>query len=154
MNTPHPMKTDQTIASDEINSAPSVEETARAAADVIAERSAERSGVARHDIALVLGSGWAGAADILGEEVYSIPAPQVPGFRPPALEGHVGTLRSIRIGETGRHALVLGARTHLYEGHGAHWCWGPGPTCTRGTASTPSRMEYGPRQQPGAGYSC
>ncbi|PIE25983.1 MAG: purine-nucleoside phosphorylase, partial [Micrococcales bacterium] len=108
------MKTDQTIASDEINSAPSVEETARAAADVIAER----SGVARHDIALVLGSGWAGAADILGEEVYSIPAPQVPGFRPPALEGHVGTLRSIRIGETGRHALVLGARTHLYEGHG------------------------------------
>lgn len=79
---------------------------------------AERSGVARHDIALVLGSGWAGAADLLGEAVAAVPAAEVPGFAAPAVDGHVGVHRSVRIGDTDRHALVLGARTHLYEGRG------------------------------------
>lgn len=78
---------------------------------------AERTGVARHEVALTLGSGWAKAADLLGETVATIPADQVPGFSRPALEGHVGSLRSIRLAD-GRHALVIGARTHYYEGHG------------------------------------
>ena len=33
---------------------------------------ATRTGVAKHDIALVLGSGWGGAAELIGEEVASV----------------------------------------------------------------------------------
>ena len=79
---------------------------------------AELTGVARHDVALVLGSGWGGAADLLGETVAELPAHEVPGFAQPAVVGHVGTIRSIRITGTDKHALVLGSRTHLYEGKG------------------------------------
>ncbi len=89
-------------------------ELARQAAEVIAQR----SGIERHDIALVLGSGWGGAADLLGETVSEIPAAQVPGFHAPAVAGHVPTMRSIQIAGTDRHALVLGSRTHYYEGKG------------------------------------
>ncbi|MBO0981073.1 purine-nucleoside phosphorylase [Microbacterium sp. SD291] len=88
------------------------EVAAIAAADI-----ARLSGVEHHDIALTLGSGWGKAADLLGETVASIPATEVTGFSKPALEGHVGTLRSIRT-PGGRHVLVIGARTHYYEGHG------------------------------------
>jgi purine-nucleoside phosphorylase len=89
-----------------------------------AEHLARVTGVERHDVALVLGSGWGGAADLLGETVAEVPSHEVPGFSAPAVVGHVGTIRSIRIagsGEAGaadRHALVLGSRTHLYEGRG------------------------------------
>ena len=78
---------------------------------------AEATGVARHDIALTLGSGWAKAADLLGETVATVPATEIVGFGKPAVVGHVGTIRSIRLAD-GRHALVMGARTHYYEGHG------------------------------------
>lgn len=78
---------------------------------------AERTGVARHDVALVLGSGWGGAADLLGEEVASLPSHELPGFTAPAVAGHVATTRSIRLAG-GAHVLVLGSRTHLYEGLG------------------------------------
>lgn len=78
---------------------------------------AAATGVERHDIALTLGSGWAKAADLLGETVATVPATDIVGFSKPALTGHVGTLRSIRLAD-GRHALVIGARTHYYEGHG------------------------------------
>lgn len=89
-------------------------EVARAAAEVVAER----TGVARHDLALVLGSGWGGAAELLGETVAEVPSHEIPGFSAPAVEGHVGTMRSIRLADGERHALVLGSRTHLYEGRG------------------------------------
>jgi purine-nucleoside phosphorylase len=82
---------------------------------------AEATGVARHDVALVLGSGWGGAADLLGETVAEVPSHEVPGFLAPVVAGHVGTIRSIRItapDDSVRHALVLGSRTHLYEGKG------------------------------------
>jgi len=78
---------------------------------------AERTGVAHHDIALTLGSGWGEAADLMGETIATIPASEITGFSKPALEGHVGTLRSILL-PTGKHALVIGARTHYYENHG------------------------------------
>jgi purine-nucleoside phosphorylase len=78
---------------------------------------AEKTGVARHDIALTLGSGWAKAADLIGETTATIPASEIAGFSRPALEGHVGSLRSIRLA-SGKRALVIGARTHYYEGHG------------------------------------
>ena len=86
---------------------------ARQAADALRER----TGVATHDVALTLGSGWGGAAELIGETVAEVPAHEIPGFSRPALEGHGGTLRSIRLAE-GAHALVIGARTHFYEGKG------------------------------------
>lgn len=88
-------------------------EIAQQAARVVAER----TGVDQHDIALTLGSGWGKAADELGETVAVIPAEEVPGFSRSAVAGHSGTLRSIRL-ESGHHALIIGARTHFYEGHG------------------------------------
>lgn len=88
-------------------------EIAQQAARVVAER----TGVDQHDIALTLGSGWGKAADELGETIAVIPAEEVPGFSRSAVAGHSGTLRSIRL-DSGRHALIIGARTHFYEGHG------------------------------------
>ncbi|GAA1515019.1 purine-nucleoside phosphorylase [Agromyces terreus] len=86
------------------------------AADAAA-RIAELTGVERHDVALTLGSGWGRAAELIGETTHTIAATEVPGFSKPALEGHVGTLRSVLL-PSGKHALVIGARTHYYEGHG------------------------------------
>ncbi|MDR2294980.1 MAG: purine-nucleoside phosphorylase [Microbacterium sp.] len=83
-----------------------------AAADI-----ARLTGVERHDIALTLGSGWGKAADLIGETVATIPATEVTGFSKPALEGHVGTIRSLRT-DSGKNVLIIGARTHYYEGHG------------------------------------
>jgi purine-nucleoside phosphorylase len=93
-------------------SADPFEIAAAAAAEI-----AELTGVARHDIALTLGSGWGKAADLIGETTATIPAAEIIGFSRPALEGHVGTLRSILL-PGGKRALVIGARTHYYEGHG------------------------------------
>ncbi|GAA4348405.1 purine-nucleoside phosphorylase [Microbacterium rhizosphaerae] len=88
-------------------------EVARRAAEDIARL----TGVGHHDIALTLGSGWGKAADLIGETVATLPATDVTGFGTPALEGHVGNLRSVRT-PRGKHVLVIGARTHYYEGHG------------------------------------
>ncbi|NUP75685.1 MAG: purine-nucleoside phosphorylase [Sinomonas sp.] len=88
-------------------------ELATAAADFIAHA----TGVASHDIALVRGSGWGAAAELIGEATATIPAGEVPGFSAPAVEGHVGTIRSV-LTPDGKRALVLGARTHYYEGKG------------------------------------
>ena len=88
-------------------------DAARAAADYIAEE----TGVDSHDVALVLGSGWGDAADLIGETTATLSADEVPGFHAPAVEGHVGTIRSVLTKE-GKRALVLGARTHYYEGKG------------------------------------
>lgn len=106
-------------------------EAARSAAAALTER----TGVPRFDVALVLGSGWGGAADLIGETVAEVPAHEIPGFTAPAVAGHGGMLRAVRLRATAagsatdtaadtatdgstRHALVLGARTHLYEGRG------------------------------------
>lgn len=75
------------------------------------------SGIQSHEIALTLGSGWAKAADLIGETVSEIPAGEVIGFSKPTVHGHVGTIRSVRL-PNGKHALVIGARTHFYENHG------------------------------------
>ncbi|GAB3604050.1 purine-nucleoside phosphorylase [Microbacterium aureliae] len=88
-------------------------EIAAQAADDIARI----TGVDRHDIALTLGSGWGRAAELIGQATASFPATEVTGFSRPALEGHVGTLRSV-VTPRGRRVLVIGARTHFYEGHG------------------------------------
>lgn len=91
---------------------------ARAAAAVLADR----TGAARHDIALVLGSGWKPAADALAgladpASITEIDNTDVPGFTAAAVAGHSGTIRSIPLPD-GRRVLVYGTRTHYYEGHG------------------------------------
>ncbi len=78
---------------------------------------AAATGVPTHDVAVVLGSGWRPAADVLGPPVHEVAMADLPGFVPPAVEGHGGTIRSVADGE--RRVLVLLGRTHLYEGHGA-----------------------------------
>ncbi|WP_432545494.1 purine-nucleoside phosphorylase [Kineococcus sp. SYSU DK004] len=85
-----------------------------------AARLAEVTGVERHDVALVLGSGWAASADTLGELVAEVPGTDLPGFSAPAVVGHRGTAKSLRVERDGSgplHALVL-PRTHFYEGRG------------------------------------
>jgi len=92
-------------------------EVAKEAANFIAEK----SGVANHDIGVTLGSGWGGAAELLGTVVAEIPTDEIPGFSAPAVAGHLGVTRSIRVERadgTTRNVLVLGSRTHYYEGKG------------------------------------
>ena len=76
---------------------------------------AERTGVDGHDVAVVLGSGWAPAAAALGTPTAEIPMAEVPGFLAPRADGHRGQLLSIEIG--GHRVLVLVGRIHAYEGH-------------------------------------
>nr|WP_202447536.1 purine-nucleoside phosphorylase [Streptomyces sp. SID5468] len=87
-----------------------------AAADAAAARLRELTGVEAHDVALVMGSGWVPAADALGTPEHEFPVTELPGFPPPAVAGHAGTIRSVRIGE--KRALIFLGRTHLYEGRG------------------------------------
>jgi purine-nucleoside phosphorylase len=81
-----------------------------------AARLAELTGVERHDVALVLGSGWLPAVDALGEATAEIETTDLPGFSAAAVAGHAGRIRSIRSGD--RHLLVFLSRTHFYEGKG------------------------------------
>ncbi|WP_020498515.1 purine-nucleoside phosphorylase [Sciscionella marina] len=77
---------------------------------------AERTGIERHDIAVVLGSGWRPAADVFGTPDTEIPLAELPGFLAPTVTGHGGTLRSVTLG--GTKVLIVLGRTHLYEGKG------------------------------------
>jgi len=106
--------TDNAAAHDLTDPATDPFEVADAAAAVIRER----TGVQRHDIALVLGSGWAQTGDLIGETHTTIDNTDVPGFARAAVAGHSGVMRSVAIGDTGRRALVYGTRTHYYEGRG------------------------------------
>ncbi|BDZ58968.1 purine nucleoside phosphorylase [Barrientosiimonas endolithica] len=89
-----------------------------AVAEAAAQVVADRSGADKHDIALVLGSGWGETADRIGETLVEIDNDDVPGFAKAAVAGHKGVMRSVRIGDTDRRALVFGTRTHFYEGRG------------------------------------
>lgn len=82
---------------------------------------ARRTEVPAHDVAVVLGSGWRPAADVLGAPgvdpaIVDIPVTELPGFAVPTAAGHAGIVRSVQLG--GRRVLVLVGRTHSYEGHG------------------------------------
>ena len=82
---------------------------------------ADRTGVQRHDVALVLGSGWLPAVDALtgpggGELTAEIDTTDLPGFSAAAVAGHSGRIRSIRAGD--RDLLVFLSRTPYYEGKG------------------------------------
>ncbi len=81
-----------------------------AAATIAAETDAST-----HDVAVVLGSGWAPAAEAFGAPIASVPMAHIPGFLPPTAAGHGGVIHSVRIGNC-RVLLMLG-RIHAYEGH-------------------------------------
>ena len=81
-----------------------------------AKRLAQLTGAARHDVAVVLGSGWVPAADAIGTADVEGSVADLPGFLPPTVAGHAGRFRSVDA--DGRRVLVLLGRTHLYEGHG------------------------------------
>ncbi|MBI1379363.1 MAG: purine-nucleoside phosphorylase [Frankiales bacterium] len=86
-----------------------------AAAEAAAEL-ARITGVEKHDVALVLGSGWVPAADLIGETVAELSVADLPHFAPPAVAGHAGRVRSVRAGDV--RALVMLGRTHFYEQRG------------------------------------
>lgn len=86
-----------------------------AAATAAAAAIATETDCRRHDVAIVLGSGWAPAADALGRPITEIPMTHLAGFTPPSAQGHRGAVRSVRIGT--QRVLVLLGRVHAYEGH-------------------------------------
>jgi purine-nucleoside phosphorylase len=91
-----------------------------AAAADSAARLAQLTGETAYDVAVVLGSGWAPAADALiaaqpGAGYTEVPLADLGGFPPPTVAGHVPVVRPVRVG--GLRVLVFLGRTHLYEGH-------------------------------------
>jgi len=88
-----------------------------ALARVAAEALRRRCGEDPFDVAVVLGSGWAAAADGLGAAEVEIPVVELPGFVAPTVPGHRSVLRAVRVGD--HRVLVLLGRAHLYEGHSA-----------------------------------
>jgi purine-nucleoside phosphorylase len=87
-------------------------ELARAAAGALAEK----TGADAHDVAIVLGSGWVPAVEVLGAPRTELTVTDLPGFIPPSVEGHAGRIRSIDVG--GKRVLAFLGRTHFYEGRG------------------------------------
>lgn len=85
------------------------------AAEAAAAEIARLTGVERHDVAVVLGSGWGDAASELGSVVRERALSDVPGIPKPTVGGHKGRLVSVDAG--GTRVLVLAGRSHLYEGH-------------------------------------
>lgn len=75
----------------------------------------EMTGVEQHDIAVVLGSGWAECADRLGTTDTIIEMAVLPGFTAPTAMGHGHTVRSLTV--AGHRVLCFLGRVHLYEGH-------------------------------------
>ncbi len=86
-----------------------------AAAQQAAAAIRERTGVDAHDVAVILGSGWAPAAAELGAPTAVVPVAELPGFAPPTAEGHRGEVLSTRTGD--HRVLVFIGRVHAYEGH-------------------------------------
>ncbi len=91
-----------------------------------ARRLAELTGVERHDVALVLGSGWLPAVDALGEATAEIETTDLPGFSAAAVAGHSGKIRSVRSGRAQPaglplpHPLLRGPRRRGGRAPGAH----------------------------------
>ena len=77
---------------------------------------ASQTEVQRHDVLVVLGSGWTPAADRFGETTAELSITELPGFTDVSVTGHRGVLRSVRA-EGGARILALLGRVHAYEGH-------------------------------------
>ncbi len=84
-------------------------------AETAAQFIADKVGIGEHDVAIVLGSGWAPAVSALGEPTAILPMADVPGVTPPSAAGHTGQVLSVGVGD--HRVLVLAGRVHAYEGH-------------------------------------
>ena len=89
------------------------------AADRAARSAAElgrRLGIDHHEVLVVLGSGLSHAGELLagGEEAH--PLDHLPFWPPQTAGGHRALCWSVLLG--GRRVLILGGRSHLYEGFG------------------------------------
>jgi len=71
----------------------------------------------RHEVAVVLGSGWAPHLDRLGDEIGRCPLGTLSGVPAPGVPGHGGDAVSMEV--AAHRTLVLTGRSHLYEGHPA-----------------------------------
>src|SRR5690348_12569400 len=80
----------------------------QALAQAAAEALARRTGADRHHVALVLGSGWLPAIEELARQARAehgdddnadieFASTELPGFSPPAVAGHAGTIRSLHV---------------------------------------------------------
>lgn len=88
-------------------------QAAAAAARVLAKE----TGVVHHDVLVVLGSGWTPAADQFGTPTAEVTVTDLPGFTAPAVAGHAGKMRSVRVGSL--NILLQLGRTHYYENNDA-----------------------------------
>jgi purine-nucleoside phosphorylase len=86
-----------------------------AEAEASARELRERAGVARFDIAVVLGSGWSAAASAIGTVESEFPVEGLAHFPVPAVPGHAATASHVRAGD--KNVLVFSGRVHLYEGY-------------------------------------
>jgi len=72
-----------------------------AAAEAAASVLRARTGYDSHDVAVVLGSGFARPRDALGPPSAEIAVGDLGGFPAPTVAGHAGTVRSVEIGPIG-----------------------------------------------------
>jgi purine-nucleoside phosphorylase len=75
---------------------------------------ARRTGVEHHDVLVILGTGLAGTATVLGATGSSIPLATLPFFPRYTATGHHAQGWSVPIGD--KMVLVFAGRCHLYEG--------------------------------------
>ncbi len=87
---------------------------AAARADRSARELARRTGIDHHDVLVVLGSGLSGVAELLGGEEDWVPLDTLPFYPSYTASGHRAHGWSVEL--AGRRLLVLGGRSHLYEG--------------------------------------
>ena len=76
------------------------------------------TGIDHVDLAIVLGSGWGRALDLIGEPLCTVPAKEVPGFSSSTVAGHHGTIQVLAAAD--KKILVIGARSHFYEHRDVH----------------------------------
>jgi purine-nucleoside phosphorylase len=79
-----------------------------------AQELARRIGEQHHDVLVVLGSGLSGVAELLGAEDDYVPLDTLPFFPHYTAAGHRAHGWSVALGD--HRLLVLGGRSHLYEG--------------------------------------
>lgn len=92
------------------------EGTAYQRAQLAADDVAIKSGKSKHDVLVVLGSGWTPAVEELAPVGIDLSVSEITGFTPPSVLGHAGILRSCEI--NGLKVLLQMGRTHYYEGKG------------------------------------
>ncbi len=80
---------------------------------VAADALTRTTGAARHDVAVVLGSGLGSYAERF-DDARSVPYADIPGFAVPSQAAHAGMAHSVSVGPL--TALILAGRAHFYEG--------------------------------------